>query len=62
MSEKEETRFARRHKFLFQAVALILMLTVPVLLYWAARAGSQVGILALLGLMATGMALTMWVS
>jgi hypothetical protein len=61
MSEKKD-RFPRRHKFLLQSVALILMLTVPVLLYWAARAGSQAGILALLGLIAAAMALTMWVS
>jgi hypothetical protein len=52
----------RRHRFLFQFVALILMLVVPVLLYWAARAGSQVGVLALLGLIAAAMALAMGVS
>jgi hypothetical protein len=52
----------RRHRFLFQFVALILMLVVPVLLYWAARAGSEVGILVLLGVMTGAMALAMWVS
>jgi hypothetical protein len=62
VSEKKGTGFVRRNKFLFQSAALILMLIVPVLLYWAAQAGSEVGILTLLGLMGAAMALTMWVS
>jgi hypothetical protein len=38
------------------------MLVVPVLLYWAARFGGEGLILALLGVMAAAMGLTIWVS
>ncbi|MGD1992442.1 MAG: hypothetical protein PVI59_04535, partial [Anaerolineae bacterium] len=61
-SKREGTNLARRTKFLLQSVALILMLVVPVLLYWAARFGGEGLILALLGVMAAAMGLTIWVS
>jgi dihydrodipicolinate synthase/N-acetylneuraminate lyase len=47
----------RRHKQRLQALALVIMLGVPALLYHAARVGATGWVLALLGVMAATMAL-----
>ena len=40
MSEGERPPFLRRHRLALQALALVTLLLVPVLVYWAAQAAA----------------------
>jgi dihydrodipicolinate synthase/N-acetylneuraminate lyase len=57
LDERKDGLSLRRHKQKLQALALVMMLGMPGLLYHAARVGATGWVLALLGLMAGTMAL-----
>jgi hypothetical protein len=57
LSESKRESPLRRYKQRLQAVALVIMLGAPALLYRVARVGASGWVLALLGLMAATMAL-----
>ena len=52
----------RHRKLALQSIAFLITMAVPVLLHWAAQSDSQAWGVALLGVMAAGMALALAVS
>ena len=54
--------FGKKNKHSLQTIALVALIAVPVLLYYAAGAGAGAATYALLGVMAVAMGLTMAVS
>lgn len=52
-------KFLKKHGEKLKAVALILMLTIPFLLYWAAEQGSSIQVKLYLGLMIATMLFVM---
>jgi len=61
MSENSKVPFHRRHKLGLQGLSLGAMILVPVALYFAARAGLDTSVLALLVTLGVGMLLAAWV-
>jgi hypothetical protein len=52
----------KRHKLLIQGIAFSIMMVVPLLLYWSAQKGYEGATIFLLGVMAGGMIVAVWVS
>lgn len=61
MPQSSKELFERRHKLALQGLALWFMILVPVALYFAARAGLDIAVLALLVALGVGMLLAAWV-
>ena len=61
MSENSKVPFHWRHKLALQGLSLGAMILVPVALYFAARAGLDTSVLALLVTLGVGMLLAAWV-
>ncbi|MFC2030300.1 hypothetical protein ACFLWA_06180 [Chloroflexota bacterium] len=51
----------RQHKLAGQSVALILMMIIPVVMYYAAEAGGQILLSVLVAVMATSMVFAAWI-
>lgn len=61
MPENSRGSFQKRHKLALQGLALWAMMLVPVALYFAACAGLEHSVLALLVALGVGMLLAAWV-
>jgi len=60
MPENSTPLFQRQHKLALQSFAFVIMMIVPLGLYFAAQAGSGIGVLALLVALGGGMLLAAW--
>lgn len=61
MLQSPQEPFQRRHKFALQSLAFWTIMLLPVALYFAARAGLDTAVLALLVALGVGMLLAAWV-
>ena len=62
LSAKRIQLFRKRHKLTLQELALLAIVLVPILLYWAAAKGDEASLLILLVLLGVGVACAIWVS
>jgi hypothetical protein len=61
MPQNSKTPFQRQHKLALQGLAFWAIMLLPIALYFAARAGLDSAVLALLVALGVGMLLAAWV-
>jgi len=59
--QKQHIPFRRRHALPLRGIALAVVLSVPVAMYYAAQVGNQPLLWGLIGIMVLAMALAIWV-